>query len=219
MGYAAAQNVIYTDDFEFGLSNWTIEKVSDNTTIEVKDSMLEVVAPKGITLWFNKLIKSPVKIVFDAMVIDNGGEYDRVSDLNCFWMANDPEHPDSMFARSEWRNGVFGRYYSLAMYYAGFGGNNNSTTRFRRYDGNYQQFVENKIRPEILKEYTDSAYLITPNQWYHVKIIVKGSQVKYYMNEELLFDYCDPNPYSSGYFGLRTVKNHVIYRNFKVIQQ
>lgn len=219
MGYAAAQNVIYTDDFEFGLSNWTIEKVSDNTTIEVKDSMLEVVAPKGITLWFNKLIKSPVKIVFDAMVIDNGGEYDRVSDLNCFWMANDPEHPDSMFARSEWRNGVFGRYYSLAMYYAGFGGNNNSTTRFRRYDGNYQQFVENKIRPEILKEYTDSAYLIIPNQWYHVKIIVKGSQVQYYMNEELLFDYCDPNPYSSGYFGLRTVKNHVIYRNFKVIQQ
>lgn len=219
MGYAAAQNVIYTDGFESGLTNWTIEKVSDKTTIELKDSILEVVAPNGITLWFNKLIKSPVKIIFDAMVIDNGGEYDRVSDLNCFWMASDPEHPDSMFARSEWRNGVFGRYYSLSMYYAGFGGNNNSTTRFRRYDGNYQRFVENKIRPEILKEYTDSAYLITPNQWYHVKIIVKGSQVQYYMNQELLFDYCDPNPYTSGYFGLRTVKNHIIYRNFKVIHR
>ena len=217
-GHAPAQKTICTNGFGSGLNNWTIEKVSDKTTLEVKDGILEVIAPGGVTLWYNLPIESPVKIVFDAMVIDNGGEYDRVSDLNCFWMASDPEHPDSMFARSEWRNGVFGRYYSLSMYYAGFGGNNNSTTRFRRYEGNYQQFTEKKIRPEILKEYTDSAHLITPNQWYHVEIIVDGSKVQYSMNKELLFDYRDPNPYTSGYFGLRTVKNHIIYKNFRVIQ-
>ena len=216
--HAASQKVIYTDGFESGLNNWIIEKVSDQTVLKVKDSALEVVAPNGITLWFNKPVKSPVKIVFDAMVIDNVGEYDRVSDLNCFWMASDPEHPDSMFARSEWRNGIFGKYYSLTMYYAGFGGNDNSTTRFRKYEGNYQQYIEKNIRPEILKEYTDSAHLITPNHWYRVEIIVNGSQVQYYMNKELLFDYYDTNPYTSGYFGLRTVKNHIIYKNFKVIQ-
>jgi rhamnogalacturonan endolyase len=201
-----------------GLSNWTIEKVSDETVLEVRDSMLEVIAPNGITLWYNIPLKSPVKIVFHAMVIDNGGKYDRVSDLNCFWMASDPEHPDSMFARSEWRNGIFGRYYSLSMYYAGFGGNNNSTTRFRRYEGDYQMFIENNIRPEILKEYNDSAHLIIPNQWYHVEIIVNENHVQYYLNKELLFDYFDPNPYTCGYFGLRTVKNHIIYKNFRVIQ-
>ncbi len=216
--HAAAQKVLHTDGFESGLKNWIIEKVSDKTAFEVKDSMLEVVAPGGITLWYHKPIKSPAKIMFEAMVINEGGEYDRGSDLNCFWMANDPEHPDSMFARSEWRNGVFGRYYSLSMYYAGYGGNNNSTTRFRRYDGDYQRFYEKKIRPEILKEYTDSAHLIIPNQWYRVEIIVNGNQIQYYMNKDLLFDYHDPDPYTSGYFGLRTVKNHIVYRNFKVIQ-
>ena len=216
--HAAAQKIIHTDGFVSGLSHWTIENVSDETVLEVRDSALEVIAPNGITLWYNIPLKSPVKIVFHAMAIDSGGKYDRVSDLNCFWMASDPEHPDSMFARSGWRNGVFGRYYSLSMYYAGVGGNNNSTTRFRRYEGNYQMFIENNIRPEILKEYTDSAHLIIPNQWYHVEIIVNENHVQYYLNKELLFDYFDPKPYTCGYFGLRTVKNHIIYKNFKVIQ-
>ncbi|MBN2213798.1 MAG: DUF1080 domain-containing protein [Bacteroidales bacterium] len=218
LGNPAAQEVIHNDGFGSGLKNWTIEKVSDATILEVRDSTLEVIAPGGITLWYNNPVTSPVKIVFDAMVIDSGGTFDRVSDLNCFWMASDPEHPDSIFARSGWRNGVFGRYYSLSMYYAGFGGNNNSTTRFRRYEGNYQMFIEKNIRPEILKEYTDSAHLITPNQWYRVEIIVNENLVQYYINKELLFDYFDPDPYTNGYFGLRTVKNHVIYKTFTVIQ-
>jgi rhamnogalacturonan endolyase len=215
---AAAQKVICTDGFESGLDNWIIEKVSEKTTLTLKDGKLEVVASNGITLWYHQRVKSPAKIVFDAMVVGNGGQYDRVSDLNCFWMANDPEHPDSFFTRSDWRNGVFGKYYSLTMYYAGFGGNNNSTTRFRRYDGNYQQFIEKKIRPEVIQEYTDSAHLITPNQWYHVEIVVTGNKVQYFMNNKLLFDYYDPHPYSNGYFGLRTVKNHIKYKNFKIIQ-
>lgn len=216
--YAGAQKVLCTDGFESGLDNWIIEKVSEKTVLQIKDSALEVIAPDGITLWYNKPVKSPVKIVFDAMVVSDGGEFDRVSDLNCFWMAVDPEHPDSMFARSAWRNGIFSRYYSLSMYYAGYGGNNNSTTRFREYDGNYQQFAGQDMRPEILEEYTDSAHLIIPNKWYHVEIVVNRNRTQYYMNDELLFDYYDKNPYSNGYFGFRTVKNHIIYKKFKVIQ-
>lgn len=215
---AIAQKVIHTDGFENGLDNWTIEKVSEKTTLTIKDSTLEVVATNGITLWYNQSLKSPVKIVFDAMVIDNKGAYDRVSDLNCFWMANDPEHPDSIFARSDWRNGIFGKYYSLTMYYAGFGGNNNSTTRFRKYDGDYTQFVEKKIRPEVIQEYTDTAHLIIPNKWFHIEIIVNKNVVQYFMNNELLFNLDDPHPYLEGYFGFRTVKNHIMYKNFKVIQ-
>ena len=218
LGHAAAQKVIYTDDFTQGLRNWIIEKVSEKTVLQTKDSALEVIAPDGITLWYKNPVVSPVKIVFDAKVVGGGSENDRVSDLNCFWMASDPEHPDSLFARSEWRNGVFGRYYSLSLYYAGYGGNNNSTTRFRKYDGNYQQFAGRNLRPEILMEYTDSAHLITPNKWYHIEIIVNGNRIQYFMNNELLFDYYDKNPYSGGYFGLRAVKNHIIYKGFKIIQ-
>ena len=54
LGHAAAQKVIYTDDFTQGLRNWIIEKVSEKTVLQTKDSALEVIAPDGITLWYKK---------------------------------------------------------------------------------------------------------------------------------------------------------------------
>ena len=51
-------------------------------------------------------------------------------------MASDPESPDDLWARAGWRSGIFARCYTLRLYYVGYGGNHNRTTRFRRYDGN-----------------------------------------------------------------------------------
>ena len=42
--------------------------------------------------------------------------------------------------------------YSLQLYYLGYGGNHNSTTRFRRYDGDESGITNPKARPAILKE-------------------------------------------------------------------
>jgi rhamnogalacturonan endolyase len=151
-------------------------------------------------------------------VVSEKGKYDRVSDLNSFWMANDPENPDNFFARSNWRKGVFGKYYSLTMYYVGYGGNSNSTTRFRKYNGDYQSFLSNTMRPDIIKEYTDSTHLIKPNRWCKIEISVSHNNVKYLLNNELLFDYNDPKPYQKGYFGIRTVTNHMKIKNFQVIE-
>lgn len=215
---SSAQKILYSDNFTSGLEQWTVEKASDQTILQLNDSLLDIVSPGGITLWFNNKLEGNVLISFKARVVDYGGSWDRASDLNCFWMANDPEYPDDFFARSDWRNGIFGRYYSLAMYYAGYGGNNNSTTRFRKYNGDYQAFIENKERPEILKEYTDPSNLITPNQWYQIGIRIFCDEIQYIVNNEILFDYTDELPYKSGYFGLRTVKNHIQYRDFKIVE-
>lgn len=214
----SAQSIIYSDDFTSTLEQWIIETESDQTLFQLKDSILDVVAPGGITLWFNSKLEGNVLITFDSRLIDEEGPWDRVSDLNCFWMANDPEHPDDFFARSDWRNGTFGKYYSLSMYYAGYGGNTNTTTRFRKYTGDYQAFIEKRERPEILKEYTDQPHLITSNRWYHIEIRIHGNKIQYIVNNEILFDYTDESPYKSGYFGLRTVKNHIQYRYFKVYE-
>jgi hypothetical protein len=46
---SAAQKVICTYGFECGLNNWTVEKVSEKTTLTLKDGTLEVIAPNGIT--------------------------------------------------------------------------------------------------------------------------------------------------------------------------
>jgi len=211
-----AQTPLFQDDFDQGFSQWVVEQNSDETILRTADQQLEIIAPQGLTLWYKQAFGGDVRISYDALVVQAGGEYDRASDLNCFWMANDPENPDDFFARSDWRDGVFGKYYSLSLYYVGYGGNNNSTTRFRKYDGNYRQFTEEKIRPDIIEEYTDSSHLITPNTWCHIDIEVNGNEVNYYFNHELLFHLDDPTPYQHGYFGFRTVKNHFRLKNFKV---
>ena len=50
---------------------------------------------------------------------------------------------------------------SLQLYYLGYGGNYNSTTRFRRYDGNEAGLQMKRMRPAILKEYKDQDNLLT----------------------------------------------------------
>jgi hypothetical protein len=145
------------------------------------------------------------------------GLFDRVSDLNCFWMAVDPRHPDDLFAEKEWRQGVFGRYYSLVLYYLGYGGNQNTTTRFRKYEGNQAAFTEENKRPPVLIEYTDPAHLLKPNQWYQVKIIVQNGRIQYWIKRRMLVDYLDPQPLTRGGFGFRTTQSHFWIRTFKVI--
>jgi Domain of Unknown Function (DUF1080). len=210
------QDILYSDNFTNGLSNWTLESESDSAVLKTENNTLEIISPKGLTLWYNQPLEANLRITYDVMVIKDNGRYDRVSDLNCFWMANDPENPDNFFARAKWRNGTFGRYYSLTQYYVGYGGNSNSTTRFRKYDGDFQSFKNKTMRPDIIKEYTDSSHLIIPNKWNTIEIVVRNSNIKYVFNGELLFDFNDTNPYLKGHFGFRTVTNHMKIKNFKV---
>ena len=83
--------------------------------------------------------------------MDEGNEGDRLSDMNVFWMASDPEAKD-IWARADWRSGIFLRCYTLQMYYLGYGGNSNTTTRFRRYTGDGRGVDSADYRPAILKE-------------------------------------------------------------------
>ena len=47
-----------------------------------------------------------VTIEYDAcVVVESDG--DRLSDLNCFWMASDPQYPDNLWKREKWRSGIF----------------------------------------------------------------------------------------------------------------
>ena len=208
----------FSEDFSQGLKNWVIENNADSTEVKIDQNTLDIVAPKGFTLWYKEPLEGDVTIRFEAYVVDEGGAYDRVSDLNCFWMAQDPAFPDDFFARSKWRNGVFGRYYSLRMYYVGYGGNSNSTTRFRKYDGNYEAFQKGSQRPDIIQEYTDPAHLITPNHWYTVEIRAKGERVSYLIDGQQIFDYTDAAPYRKGYFGIRTTQNHLKVKNITIFQ-
>jgi len=200
--------VLFSDDFAHGLSQWSSE-LEDGGTVEAHEGQLVIDVPAGCTVWFKPLLEGPVLIEYDATVIQAGGPHDRASDLNCFWMALDARSPHDIFGHR--RSGQFADYNQLRAYYVGLGGNGNSTTRFRRYIGDA---VHRPLLPE--HDLSDAGDLIVPNVAQTIRLIAAGSLIQFYRDERRLFEMHDPEPYTSGWFGLRTVTNHMVIRRFRV---
>jgi hypothetical protein len=199
----AEMKAIYSDNFDKDWSNWNIDlEKPETSTIKIIDGKLDVSTSIGATIWFKTQLSGNVMITYDVKVMDEGGAFDRVSDLNAFWMATDPS------SNSIQRDGKFASYDSLNLYYAGVGGHYNTFTRFRKYKG-----IEDK---SILKEYSDKEHLLVGNKLYSVKIIVNNGRVQYFLNDKLYWDFQDDKPYTKGFFGFRTSKSHQQFDNFKV---
>lgn len=200
---------------QVALKDWTTEDHSGEVKILVSGDTLEITAPKGLTLWYNRRITGDYEISYRVKMLMQGGKYDRLSDLNCFWGANDPEHPDNLFARSGWRNGIFQRYKTLSLFYVGYGGNHNSTTRFRQYFAKTADTNDAVARP-VIKEYTDKAHLLLPNKWYDIRIRVEKGITTYHVNGEELFRLPVKDNEGDGHFGLRLLENHTLFTDFQV---
>lgn len=159
---AQAQSALNSRQFK---KYWRVESESPDYRVSFYGDTCEILSPKGLTLWRKEKLQMGQTVEYDACVKDEGKEGDRLSDLNCFFLANDPGARD-IWTRAQWRNGIFLRCYTLATYYLGYGGNHNTTTRFRRYDGDEAGVEDAQRRPAILKEYTDEDHLLKPNHWY-----------------------------------------------------
>lgn len=196
---------------------WKVESESSAYEVKFLGDTVEITSPKGLTLWRAEKIQGPVTIEYDACVVVEN-ENDRLSDLNCFWMASDPKSPDNLWKNMEWRSGIFVKCYSLQLYYLGYGGNSNSTTRFRRYDGNEAGITNGRARPPILREYSDPEHLLIANHWYHIKLMSDGERICYYIDGKRIVDFRDPSPLTEGWFGFRTTWSRTRISNFKYDQ-
>ena len=194
---------------------WQVESEAPDYQISFRGDTCELLSPKGLTLWRKEQLKAGMTVEYDACVVDEGKKGDRLSDLNSFWLASDP-HAKSLWTRAQWRSGIFTRCYTLQMYYLGYGGNHNTTTRFRRYNGDEAGVEDASKRPAILKEYTDDAHLLKANHWYHIKIeSTPNGRTRYWINNECIVDYLDPQPLQQGWFGFRTTLSRTRITNFK----
>lgn len=198
----------YTDTFEKNLDNWVVEMTSLSRT-EVKDGALDMDDGDGTTVWFKHDIGTPSVIEFDGMVVVQGGPNDRGTDLNWFWMAQDTSSKD-FFEKATWRAGDMRKYDPMKLYYIGYGANDNSTTRFRRYAGDGK-------RP-LLPEYdvSDKDFMNVPNVYTNIKIINLDDRMYVYANDKQLYEIIDEEQFKSGKFGFRTWKSHLKIDNFKV---
>lgn len=186
-------------------NNWIVEtNEKDSSGYSIENGQLQLNTEGGITAWYKNELVGNILIEYDRIVLMDGGRNDRLSDMNQFWMASDPQH--RMFSR----NGGFREYDSLRMYYVGMGGNYNTTTRMRRYDG--------KGTLQIVGENTDSLHMLKPNKKYHIMIIVKNGLSKFMVDGEEYFSFNDDKPFTSGWFALRSTRSRQMIDNVKIWQ-
>jgi hypothetical protein len=197
------------DDFAVDRGRWIVEQMPGGK-VTIGGRALVIEDTGGCTVWWREKLTAPVVISYEATIVDAGGLHDRVSDLNCFWMASDPRR-DDLFAPGHGRTGKFEDYDALRTYYVGQGGNTNTTTRFRRYAGGGAK----PLLPEHDKR--ERAFLLEGNRPYLIKLMaLADGTVRYYRDGELIFDFKDPAPLTAGWFGFRTVHSHLRIRNFKI---
>jgi hypothetical protein len=203
-----AGETLATDDFRHGLAAWHVEMERPGV-VTAKDGTLDIDVPAGVTVWFNRELSGPLMITYEATMISADGPKDRVSDLNSFWMATDPRSRDDIFAKS--REGALAAYNDLWLYYVGLGGNGNTTTRFRRYIGDAVDrplFPKDDFSVKLHPEFG-----LSPNRTQRVTLIADGHLIQYWRDGEKIFETEDPQPYTKGWFGIRTTKNHMQVRN------
>ncbi len=191
------------------MSQWVVEQMPGGRVYKQGDALV-IEDAAGCSVWLKEKLTAPVEISYDVTVVSAGGPHDRVSDVNCFWMARDPASPDgSPFAAGHARSGKFADYDTLLTYYVGMGGNTNTTTRFRRYDGHGAR----PLLPE--HDLRDAAHLLQPNRTYHIRVVARDGVAEFWRDGEKILSYKDPEPLTAGWFAFRTVTSHLEIRNFR----
>ncbi len=196
------------DDFDRGLANWVVESQQPGR-IQARDGALDIDVAAGCTVWLKTPLDGPLMIEYEAIVIARGGANDRVSDLNCFWMARDARSPEDLFATR--RSGRFEEYNFLRGYYVGLGGNGNTTSRFRRYVGDA---TTRPLLPE--HDLRDKRDLLAANVPQTIRLVACDKLIEYWRDDRRMFETIDDAPYTRGHFAFRTVQNHMQIRRFRV---
>ncbi|MBD1434671.1 methyltransferase [Sphingobacterium sp. DN00404] len=200
---SSESELLFEESFEQGLDSalWIAEIAPEpGSQIYVADGKLWLDTYGGVTVWLNHLLEGNFAIEYERTVVVDTSSNDRLSDLNQFWMASDPSN-ENLFSRS----GVFESYDSLSLYYVGMGGNNNTTTRFRKYegDGTKPLLYEHDRRLEA-------------NHTYRIRTEVINGVTTFSVDGQELFSHRDPDPLTHGYFGLRSTYSRQAIDNVRI---
>jgi hypothetical protein len=203
-GWGRPGQLLYQDDFTGPLTQWASEvQKPEASHIASGNGKLVIDSAAGATVWFRPKLSGDVLVSYRRKVVLEGGRNDRLSDLNQFWMAGEP---DGSLAFT--RSGKFDTYDTLPMYYAGIGGNTNKTTRLRRYTADGAKL--------LVDEANDRAHLLQPNREYQVAVEVYHGCTRISVDGQPWLSYFDPHPLTSGWFGLRTTWSRQEITDFRV---
>ncbi|MEO5933728.1 MAG: DUF6250 domain-containing protein, partial [Duganella sp.] len=207
MALDASNAIIYKDDFQrFDPRAWAVEAEAGDAgqAAQAVSRALVLDASRGLTVWLRRQLIGHYEISFTRTVLAEGKPHERLSDLNFFWEAQlaGGDAPDP-FRRS----GKLEEYDKVPMFYAGIGGNANTTSRFRYYDGGGER--------KLLQEYLAPEYLLKSNHPYRIRIVVDSGGTRLYVDDREFFSAAGPLA-GGGYFGFRTTQSRQKIERFEV---
>lgn len=224
---------VIAEDFDHGLGRWRVEAQDARTAIAQVHAgghpALDVQAPRGVTLWLQQPLSGDYAVRFVATPLpapaSAGALAGRVSDLNMFWNAAEADRP-GLAARS----GAFAEYDSLQAYYVGFGANGNTTTRLRRYDGSGRRVLLDGWADPPETEAADRRGAMTVHtrlvagRPVQVQLVSRRPtdadpvHLRWWANDQLLFEHREPEPRLQGHFGLRTTASRWQFASLRVLR-
>lgn len=208
--------------------------------VTFNDGKLRVTAPgRGCTIWLKEKLPGRIAILYDVVAFGKTGAIGVTPrDINCFWMASDPESAGGIFDEKRYA-GRFSDYDKLHCYYASTGGAGNRTTRFRR----YPREVNGAHAPHIALQDKDGKkdYLIEPDKAHRMQLVCFDDVVQYIVDGKVVYQIKDGDkvtvetenagraslvedtcavktfpPYGEGCFGFRLTTSCHEYSNFRV---
>lgn len=238
-------DVLYSDSFNKP-EDWVIQieqNQSENDPIAAfVDGTFDAYMPaRGCTAWLKQKFEGPIAIVYQIKCPEETLDFPEIQarDINNFWHATDLESEEGLFDSTRY-TGSFGSYHKMHGYYASTGGGGaegNHTTRFRRYprqdlDGNDVEHIALNSRDE------NPDYLITPGKWHTVQLVAFNGIAQYIVDGKVVYEIKEGDEieiqkggdpiqqasytheafpvHNAGYFGLRLVRTHHLYKNLKI---
>lgn len=181
---------------------WRVESESSSRpsiTRQEPDGSLYLQARKGMTIWLLRSLSGTYTLSFERTILSSSPSC-RLSDMNFFWAAHEQNN-----ALPHIRDGALTSYNNLILFYAGIGGNTNTTTRFRWYNGSGMR--------QLLQESTQEKDLLQADHTYHITLTVSKETTTFLIDGKTVFSQtAKPGP--AGYFGIRTVGSCQKLNNF-----
>jgi hypothetical protein len=146
-----------------------------------------------------------------------GAQAGRVSDLNLFWHATEPDGREPAP-----RSGAFASYDSLRLDYLGYGANSNRSTRLRHYPGDGRRVIVDGFADPAEAEPADTRGPMTPatrlveGEAITVELQSRAGRTQVRVRGQLIFD--APTPLTQGWFALRSTASGFEIRDFHLVE-
>jgi hypothetical protein len=174
---------------------WRVEKQKPGSEVTFEDGRLHVDSAdeRGVTIWTRQEFPGDLLVEYEAICREPDGPTSR--NLNCFFCASNDEEP----LDSNPRDGGYPDYHDWPNYIFTL---TNTHSRLRR-DPGFEKVNELMMG-------------VQPDERYRVNILKQGGRIRTCVNGRVIHDWTDPDPYGSGWVGLRTYDTDVTYDEWSV---